>query len=235
MTPIIDAVDLHKVYRAGPAEVHALRGVSLRVQRGEFLAVMGPSGSGKSTLLHILGCLDRPTRGTYFFDGTDVSTLNERELARVRNRRIGFVFQSFNLLPRETALENVTLPLMYAGIRGLRKRGMHALELVGLAARAHHFPGQLSGGEQQRVAIARALVKEPEVILADEPTGNLDSRTTRDILELFHRAHRRGIAIVIITHNREVAEHAERIVHLRDGLIVSTEELPAPEVVMPPE
>lgn len=196
---------------------------------------MGPSGSGKSTLLHILGCLDRPTSGLYLYDGMDVAKLSSRELARLRNRRIGFVFQSFNLLPRETALENVTLPLVYAGERGLRRRGMEALSMVGLADRAHHFPGQLSGGEQQRVAIARALIKEPEVILADEPTGNLDSRTTEEILTLFHRAHRRGITVVIITHNREVAEHAERIVHLRDGTIAGAEELSALEKAIPPE
>ncbi len=235
MSVIIDASELHKIYRAGPTEVHALRGVSLQVERGEFLAVMGPSGSGKSTLLHILGCLDRPTSGTYRFDGTDVRRLSDRQMARLRNRRIGFVFQSFNLLPRETALENVTLPLLYAGERKLRERGLRALEMVGLADRAHHYPGQLSGGEQQRVAIARALVKEPDVILADEPTGNLDSRTTEDILDLFHQAHERGITIVIITHNREVAEHAERIIHLRDGMIEAMEPASSPATSVPPE
>ncbi len=226
LTPIIDARDLHKVYHTGSTEVHALRGVTLQVARGEFLAVMGPSGSGKSTLLHILGCLDHATSGEYLFDGQPVDRLTDRELACLRNQRVGFVFQSFNLLPRETALENVTLPLLYAGVRNARRRGIAALEIVGLAHRMHHYPGQLSGGEQQRVAIARALVKEPDVILADEPTGNLDSRTTEQILEIFHQVHRQGITIVIITHNRDVAAHAERIVYLRDGLIVGQERVP---------
>ena len=221
--PIIDARDLHKLYDGGATEVHALRGVSLCVRRGEFVAVMGPSGSGKSTLLHILGCLDHATSGTYFFDGQRVDGLSDAALARIRNRRVGFVFQSFNLLPRETALENVTLPLLYAGVRNLKQRGIAALQAVGLADRMHHYPGQLSGGEQQRVAIARALVKEPDVILADEPTGNLDSATTEQVLELFHRLHRDNITIVMITHDREVARHAERIVYLRDGCIVGEE------------
>ncbi len=224
--PIIDARNLHKVYDGGSTQVHALRGIDLQVARGEFVAVMGPSGSGKSTLLHILGCLDHATSGTYLFDGQPVDRLSDRELARLRNRRVGFVFQSFNLLPRETALENVTLPLLYAGVRNARRRGIRALETVGLAHRMHHYPGQLSGGEQQRVAIARALVKEPDVILADEPTGNLDTKTTEQILEIFHRVHRQGITVVVITHNRDVAVHAERIVFLRDGRIVGEERIP---------
>jgi putative ABC transport system ATP-binding protein len=223
--PFIETVDLHKVYRTGPSEVHALRGINLVVEAGDYVAVMGPSGSGKSTLLHILGCLDRPTQGKYFLEGLDVSTLGPAELAALRNRRIGFVFQSFNLLPRETALENVTLPLVYAGARNLRRRGLAALEAVGLGHRWRHYPGQLSGGEQQRVAIARALVKEPSLLLADEPTGNLDSQTAQQILELFDRLHAGGLTLVVITHNPEVALRARRILRLKDGLLVGDERI----------
>jgi putative ABC transport system ATP-binding protein len=191
------------------------------VRRGEFVAIMGPSGSGKSTLLHILGCLDHPTEGRYLFDGQDVRTFTDRELALTRNKRIGFVFQSFNLLVRETALENVTLPLLYAGQKNVLARGREALAAVGLADRMHHRPGQLSGGEQQRVAIARAIVKNPDLVLADEPTGNLDSQVGEQILELFRSVHQRGLTIVLITHNPEIARLGNRTVRLRDGQIVN--------------
>jgi len=219
---IVRLDNVHKIYGVGQARVHALRDVSLRIERGEFVAVMGPSGSGKSTLLHILGCLDRPTEGKYYFDGSDTALLSERELVRIRNRRIGFVFQSYNLLPRETALENVTLPLIYAGAERAAERGRAALAAVGLEARAHHRPGQLSGGEQQRVAIARALVKNPDLLLADEPTGNLDSRTAASLMELLSRIHHdAGLTIVLITHNPDIAAYAQRIIRLHDGCIVA--------------
>ncbi len=214
---MIELDNVHKVYRDGPLQVHALRGINLKVARGEFVTIMGPSGSGKSTLLHILGCLDHPSSGTYRFDGQDTSTFSERQLALTRNRRIGFVFQSFNLLLRETALENVTLPLLYAGEKDVAARGREALAAVGLAERMHHRPGQLSGGEQQRVAIARAIVKQPDVILADEPTGNLDTQVGHAIMELFRTIHARGITIILITHNPEVARLGDRIAWLRDG------------------
>jgi putative ABC transport system ATP-binding protein len=211
--------NVHKVYEDGSLKVHALRQVSLRVERGEFVTIMGPSGSGKSTLLHILGCLDHPTEGRYLFDGQDVRTFSDRQLALTRNKRIGFVFQSFNLLLRETALENVTLPLMYAGERNVNARGREALGAVGLAHRLGHRPGQLSGGEQQRVAIARAIVKQPDLILADEPTGNLDSAVGHQIMELFNRVHQQGISIVLITHNPEIAQMGDRTLHLQDGRV----------------
>jgi putative ABC transport system ATP-binding protein len=214
---MIELDDVHKVYRDGPLEVHALRGINLKVARGEFVTIMGPSGSGKSTLLHILGCLDHPSSGAYRFDGQDTSRFSERQLALTRNRRIGFVFQSFNLLLRETALENVTLPLLYAGEKDVMARGREALDAVGLAERMHHRPGQLSGGEQQRVAIARAIVKQPDVILADEPTGNLDTQVGHSIMDLFRTVHTRGITIILITHNPDVAKLGDRSVWLRDG------------------
>jgi putative ABC transport system ATP-binding protein len=214
---MIELDDVHKVYRDGPLEVHALRGINLKVARGEFVTIMGPSGSGKSTLLHILGCLDHPSSGAYRFDGQDTSRFSERQLALTRNRRIGFVFQSFNLLLRETALENVTLPLLYAGEKDVMARGREALAAVGLAERMHHRPGQLSGGEQQRVAIARAIVKQPDVILADEPTGNLDTQVGHSIMDLFRTVHARGITIILITHNPDVAKLGDRSVWLRDG------------------
>ena len=217
---MIQLEHVHKVYRDGPLHVHALCDVNLHVRRGEFVTIMGPSGSGKSTLLHILGCLDHPSDGRYQFDGRDVSTFTDRQLALTRNKRIGFVFQSFNLLVRETALENVTLPLLYAGENRVMARGREALTAVGLAERMHHRPGQLSGGEQQRVAIARALVKQPDVILADEPTGNLDTQVRDQILELFRTVHQQGITIVLITHNPEIARLGDRTVRLRDGQIV---------------
>ena len=218
--PIIDAVDLTKVYNPGGAgEVTALRGVDLRVERGEFLAIMGASGSGKSTMMNLLGCLDTPSAGTYRCDGVDVSALDAAGLARLRLEKIGFVFQGFHLLSRQTALENVMMPLAYAGVpvhdREPRARG--ALAEVGLADRAGHKPNELSGGQQQRVAIARALINEPALILADEPTGALDSRTSEEIMALFERLQSSGRTVVIITHERPVAEHADRVVTMHDG------------------
>lgn len=219
---MIELQDITKTYRDGALEVHALKSLQLTVKRREYVAIMGPSGSGKSTLLHILGCLDHPTSGRYLFDGRDVAQFSDRELAGTRNRRIGFVFQSFNLLLRETALENVTLPLLYAGENQIGARGREALEAVGLGHRLHHRPGQLSGGEQQRVAIARALVKQPDLILADEPTGNLDTQVGEQILRLFDNVRERGITLVIITHNPDVALRADRTLYLRDGQVVSS-------------
>jgi putative ABC transport system ATP-binding protein len=226
-TPIIQLADVHKVYATGAAEVQALRGVSLVIHPGEYLAVMGPSGSGKSTLMHILGCLDVPTAGSYHLTGTDVSDMSEMELAQVRNRRIGFVFQQFNLLPSMTALRNVELPLCYAGVgRADRQvRALAALDRVGLADRVEHRPGELSGGQQQRVAVARSLVTDPALLLADEPTGNLDSRSTEDLLTLFDELHAAGRTIVLITHENTVADAAGRVVRIRDG------QLEAPELV----
>ena len=221
--PVLDVRDLVKVYGIGDARVRALRGVSLTVQRGEYVAIMGASGSGKSTLMNILGCLDIPTSGTYLLDGVDVSRLNDRQLALVRNRRIGFVFQAFNLIPRTTALANVELPLAYAGLKGAerRRRAMAALTAVGLAERAGHEPNQLSGGQQQRVAVARALVTAPALVLADEPTGNLDSRSSADVLTVLDRLNRAGRTILLITHEADVAAHARRTVRLVDGNITS--------------
>ncbi len=222
MAPLIQAENLVKIYRMGQVEVPALRGVSLTVEPGEYVAIMGPSGSGKSTLMHILGCLDRPTEGSYRLEGREIATLDEDQRAEIRKRRVGFVFQQFNLLSRLTALENVEVPMVYLGMppRERRKRALALLERVGLAQRAHHRPTEISGGEAQRVAIARALANDPALILADEPTGNLDTRTGREILAFFRELHREGRTIVVVTHDPEVAQEAERIVYLRDGKVV---------------
>jgi putative ABC transport system ATP-binding protein len=225
MTPLITIDTLVKQYTIGGQDVRALAGVSLSVARGEFLAVTGPSGSGKSTLMHILGCLDRPTSGTYVLDGADVSHLSKDELAEVRQKKIGFVFQGFNLLARTSALDNAVLPLLYGGASTAsdrRLRGMKALAAVGIETRAHHHPNQLSGGQQQRVAIARALINDPSILLADEPTGNLDTKTSIEVMALFQRLNaERGITVILITHEMDIAEHATRIVSFRDGRIVS--------------
>jgi putative ABC transport system ATP-binding protein len=227
---VISVRDLKKIYVVGDIEVRALRGVSLDVEHGEFLAVTGPSGSGKSTFMHILGCLDRPTSGNYFLDGNDVSRLSKNELARIRNHQIGFVFQGFNLLSRTTALENVELPLLYnsgaAKSSERRRRAMDALKLVGLEQRSHHLPNQLSGGQQQRVAIARALINNPSILLADEPTGNLDTKTSIEVMDVFQKLNRdRGITVLLITHERDIAEYGSRIVAFRDGHIRTDEKI----------
>jgi putative ABC transport system ATP-binding protein len=221
--PVIGLRNVARIYRMGELEVHALRGVSLVVPRGEFLAIMGASGSGKTTLMNIIGCLDVPTHGRYWLDGVDVRTLDEPALARIRNRKIGFVFQGFNLIPRTTALANVELPLTYGGLPGRerRERAMAALELVGLADRAGHVPSELSGGQQQRVAVARAIVTNPSLVLADEPTGNLDSQSSEDVMRVFDELNNMGRTIVLVTHEAEIAVHARRTVRVRDGLIVS--------------
>jgi ABC-type lipoprotein export system ATPase subunit len=229
-TPIIEIRNLKRNYQVGAQTVHALVDLTVSIERGEFVAVMGPSGSGKSTCMHLLGCLDTPTAGRYVFDGTDVSRMTRDELARIRNRSIGFVFQSFNLLPRATALENVELPLMYGRIDVRERHGKAAAALaaVGLAERAHHQPAQLSGGQMQRVAIARALVNEPAMLLADEPTGALDSRTGVEIMALFQRLNEQGITVIVVTHDAEVARYAKRILRFRDGHLVADERVARP-------
>jgi putative ABC transport system ATP-binding protein len=222
---IISIEHIAKIYQVGLEEVHALRDVSLRIDKNEYVAIMGPSGSGKSTLMNMLGCLDTPTSGKYEFNSVSVSEMNDNELARIRNREIGFVFQTFNLLPRSDALHNVELPLIYAGVpyAERRERAAKALTDVGLSDRMHHKPNELSGGQRQRVAVARALITNPSIILADEPTGNLDSKTGEEIMELFNEIHENGNTIILVTHEEYIAEHAARIIRLKDGLIESDE------------
>ncbi len=222
---LISIEHLNKTYIMGAEKVEALKDVSLQIDRGEYVALMGPSGSGKSTLMNLIGCLDSPTRGKYWLNGIEVSTMSDSELAEVRNKQIGFVFQTFNLLPRLTALENVALPLVYAGLpkEERLKKARAALEAVGLGDRMLHKPNELSGGQRQRVAIARALVNNPAIILADEPTGNLDTKTSHEIMALFEQLHRAGNTIVLVTHEADIAQHAYRIVRLRDGLVESDE------------
>jgi putative ABC transport system ATP-binding protein len=221
MSPVIEVRNLRKTYGAGDTAVHALRGLDLTVQKGEYLAIMGASGSGKSTLLNILGCLDVPTSGKYLLDGIDTGEFDEEQLSLLRNRKIGFVFQSFNLVPRTTALANVELPLVYAGVRRAqrRERALAALDLVGLKERIHHKPNELSGGQQQRVAIARALVTSPAIVLADEPTGNLDTDSSREVMGILDRLHASGRTVVLITHEDDVAAHATRTVRVVDGQV----------------
>ncbi len=232
---LIEIEGLVKVYQTGEIAVEALRGVDLAIERGEFVAIMGPSGSGKSTFMHILGCLDTATAGIYRLDGEEVGNLSRDARARIRNRKLGFVFQTFNLLPRTSALENVELPLLYNGhtatLHERHERAMMRLHQVGLKGREHHHPNQLSGGQQQRVAIARALINDPPILLADEPTGNLDSRTSVEIMAIFQQLNREhGITVIFVTHEPDIAEHTKRIIHVRDGLIVEDERIAAPRV-----
>ena len=217
---LIELRDIYKIYQMGDVEVHAVGGVNLAVEKGELISIMGPSGSGKSTLMNIIGLLDQPTSGAYWLEGADVAKLDENTLAEIRNRRIGFVFQSYNLLARTTALDNVELPLIYSGTKNRRRKAREALETVGLGDRVDHRPNELSGGQQQRVAIARALVNDPDIILADEPTGNLDTKTGLEIIDLFQQLNKeRGITILFVTHDPEIADFTRRIIHIRDGAI----------------
>jgi putative ABC transport system ATP-binding protein len=230
MAAVVQLEDIHKIYDSGEVQVHAVRGVSLELHKGEFMAVMGASGSGKSTLMNTLGCLDRPTQGRYLLDGVDVSSLDRNELADLRNEKLGFVFQGFNLLSRTTALENVELPMLYGPHRvpshEMQERALHCLEIVGLSDRADHFPSQLSGGQQQRVAIARALVNHPQVLLADEPTGNLDSKTSVEVMGVFQKLNAEGITIVMVTHELDIARYCKRNLIMRDGRVVSDTAVP---------
>ena len=228
-TKIIDICDMKKIYGMGDSEVAALNGIQIDIGEGEFVAVMGPSGSGKSTLMNIIGCLDRPTSGSYKLDGEDVSNLSREELAKIRNHKLGFIFQSYNLLPKMTAVENVMLPMMYQRVNNVnpadrRKKGIEALDQVGLANRANHHPMELSGGQQQRVAIARALINDPVLILADEPTGNLDTKSSYEIMDLLHKLHERGRTLVMVTHEPDIARQMSRIVHIRDGKLAQDDE-----------
>jgi putative ABC transport system ATP-binding protein len=217
---LIEVRDLTKTYKNGSLEVPALLGVTLDIQHGEFVAIMGPSGSGKSTFMNILGCLDRPTGGNYMLEGEDVARLSDNRLAEIRNRKFGFVFQSFNLIPRTTAQQNVELPMMYAGVGNRSEKAKWALTRVGLADRTHHKPNELSGGQQQRVAIARALVNDPVVLMADEPTGALDTRTSVEIMDIFQELNREGRTVVMVTHEQDIAQHATRIIRFKDGIVV---------------
>jgi putative ABC transport system ATP-binding protein len=229
--PIITIRDMSKIYRMGDHEIHALRGVSLDIYAGDFLAIMGPSGSGKSTIMNMLGALDTPSGGSYYLAGTDVSRLDDNQLADIRNRKIGFVFQNFNLLPRTPALQQVELPLIYSAVSDRRRRAQAALELVGLGDRLDHKPSELSGGQQQRVAIARALVNEPAIILADEPTGNLDSQSGTEIMQIFQRLNReQGITVIFVTHDPWIARHTRRVIRLADGLLAGDETIAEPLV-----
>ena len=225
MDQLINTDNLVKIYNLGEYEIHALRGINLTIENSEFVAIMGPSGSGKSTLMHILGCLDRPTKGRYLLEGKDISSLDRNSLAQIRSRKIGFVFQSFNLLHRTTALENVELPLLYnnSSPKIIAEKAKKALSLVGLEGRENSYPNQLSGGQQQRVAIARALVNDPAIILADEPTGNLDTRTSAEVMEIFQSLNKQGITIILITHEKDIAAYAKRNITFRDGKIVKDE------------